>query len=159
MSRPPGPRVTGLFLFWDLTSRRRGYADGVIRKGFILLGLLAFALSTTGAAETLHRLFEHGPAPACETTGKARACGSIGKAPSDRDQPADEPAPEEPAPDHDDCTVCLTLGAARDAADEPSVYEYAETAVPATDDAAPTARAPALPVFVAGPARAPPFCA
>jgi len=116
---------------------------------------MAFALSTSGAAETLHRLLEHGPAPACETPGKAEACGD--RAPSGQGEPAEEPAPEEPAPDHDDCTVCLTLGAMRDAADEPSVYAYTEAPAPATADAAPTARAPALSVFVAGPARAPPF--
>ena len=125
----------------------------MIRRGLILLGLLAFALSASGAAETLHRVLEHGPAPACETDGKAEACVSGDRGPSDHD----EPAPDQPAPDHDDCTVCLTLGASRDVADTPSVYEYAETAVPATADAAPTARAPALPIFVAGPARAPPF--
>jgi len=131
-----------------------GYAWGVIRRGLILFGLLAFALFTTGAAETLHRLLEHGPAPACESLagGGSTQCDGFdtGSAPGE---------PERPRPDHDDddCTVCLTLGASRDAADEPKPYVYGESMAAARSDTAPAARAAALAVYIAGPARAPPF--
>ncbi len=71
----------------------------MLKRAMILLGLLAFTLSTSGAASALHHAIEHAePEHRCHTS---------------HDQPAPDrdDAPDEP----EECDLCLTLGATRHA--------------------------------------------
>jgi|GEM_PF-6730197 len=76
----------------------------MLRRAIILLGLASICFSGSGAASLLHRVIDHAPeahAHACDTPGHA--------------QPTSDRAP---SPDHDsgeECDLCATLAASREA--------------------------------------------
>jgi hypothetical protein len=115
----------------------------MLKRAMILLGLMAFVLSTSGAASALHHAIEHAePESSCHSSDEHPG--------PDRDD-----APGEP----EDCDLCLTLGAARDAlpdldaplAVEPTAWAFA----------GPPLEGMFIPgvSFTTGPPRAPPFAA
>ncbi len=121
----------------------------MLKRAMILLGLAAFALSTSGAASALHHAIEHAePEHRCHTSHTSHT--SHEQPAPDRDDAPDEP---------EECDLCLTLGATRHALAD--IEAPAMIAPAAWTFAAPPLEGIFIPgvSFTTGPPRAPPVAA
>ncbi len=118
----------------------------VIKRLLILIGALAFSLSLSGGAQTLHHLFDHAGA-GLGSCAEKQTCESPEQTPVD-----DEPAPEP----EDNCPVCHTLTSTQQSFTTPDVFEVIESSTVSVD--APPCRVVPAPQhrWSTGPARAPP---